>query len=99
VQRNASIGCECDHLSDFIAVRRPSLAAETIDFASLVDNVTLHCACTNGIRVTLVKPPLGSQSTRVQVSIARPLGDVGLERIIANWTARNQSFAELVARP
>ena len=30
VQRNGTAVCECNHLSDFIAVKRPTLNAETV---------------------------------------------------------------------
>ena len=98
VERNGTgtTGCECNHLSDFIAVRKPTLSAETVDFATLIENVTLHCACTSGLKVVLVKQSIGAMEKRVDVGISRPLGDVSLDQVPANWTAVNRSFAEPV---
>ena len=99
VVRNATNTCECTHLSDFIAIKKPTLGAESVDFATIIENVTLHCACTSGLQVTLVKMEIGPMEKRVDVGIARPLGDVSLEMIPANWTAINRSFSTSAEPP
>ena len=52
-----NLGCHCGHLSDFIAVKIPTKFEGAITFANLdtVSEITLHCACTSGVRIRVNK--------------------------------------------
>eukprot|EP00966_Prymnesium_polylepis_P083838 1941461-Prymnesium_polylepis.1 len=51
------LGCECSHLSEFIAVKIPSQFEDTIEFATLdvPTSTTLYCECVKGVQMTLKK--------------------------------------------
>ena len=70
---NNNLGCHCGHLSDFIAVKIPTKFEGEITFANLdtTTEVTLHCACTKGVRVRINKG-IGDEPelTKLDVAIA-----------------------------
>eukprot|EP00966_Prymnesium_polylepis_P122614 2834786-Prymnesium_polylepis.1 len=46
------LGCDCSHLSDFIAVKVPTAFTNEIEFAQVAmpETTTLHCECVSGLQ-------------------------------------------------
>ena len=68
---NDNLGCHCGHLSDFIAVKIPTRFEGEITFANLdtVSEITLHCACTSGVRIRINKG-IGAETELTKLPVA-----------------------------
>ena len=66
------LGCHCDHLSDFIAVKVPTTFDGEITFANLdpKTETTLHCGCTKGVRIRINK---GLDGAPTLLDVAMPM--------------------------
>jgi hypothetical protein len=66
-----NLGCHCGHLSDFIAVKIPTKFEGAITFANLdtVTEITLHCACTSGVRIRINKG-IGEETDFTKLPVA-----------------------------
>ena len=54
---DGSSACQCDHLSEFVSLKVPTSFDDKIQFASLdvPTELCLHCACSKGVELMLVK--------------------------------------------
>ena len=77
----SGVGCECSHLSDFIAVKVPTEFDGEIEFAALdlASDVTLHCACTNGVELELQKEATLHPIVVVNISLIDETADASAD--------------------
>ena len=94
-----NVGCQCTHLSDFIAVKVPVVDGEDdIEFASfdLDSEICLHCSCTKGVTMRLYKdeshPSDGGNWTSV-LDVAVPVTlDDGVEAPPFLWRVLDVAY-------
>ena len=94
----SGIVCSCSHLSDYVAVRVPTVAkVEEFEFASLyaAERFCMHCNCAIGVSVQLEKTQHGAVLKMLDASVARPFWPDD-PKMPTNWSATRLSISSPV---